>query len=107
MLDIDIDQLRLTNRVSVSRGGSVDIVLAVKNNGTADGIANATVVGMQNGVQVYAETISVSDPVGNGRTTITFPPFTPAVARDITWRATIDDEDPDIDVASGLTRVVP
>jgi len=106
-LDLDIDQFRVTNRVVVSRGGSVGITLAVRNNGTVNGAADALLVGVQNGTEVYRQTISVFDPVGNGRTTFAFSSFTPATVGDITWTVTIDDQDPDVDIASSATRVVP
>ena len=106
-VDLDIAQFRVTNRVDVSRGGSVDITLVVRNNGTVDDVADATVIGMQGVTEVYNETLSVSDPPGNGRTTFNFLSFMPAVAGDITWTATIADRDPDLDEDSAVTRVVP
>ena len=106
VFDLDIAQLRGTNRVSVSREGSVNLRLVVRNNGTVDGNANATLVGMQGGNQVYQQVLSVSDPVGNGRSTFDFPSFTPTVTGDITWTVTIDDDDPDIDQAVAVSRIV-
>ena len=86
----------------------INIKLVVKNNGTANGAMRpATVVGMQNGVEVYSMTLDVSDPVGNGRTTFNFPDYAPSRAGDIIWTATIADDDPDIDTASATTTVVP
>jgi hypothetical protein len=64
-------------------------------------------------VEVYDHTLTVTDAVGNGRTTFddgsvpSIPPFVPTVAGDILWTATIDDDDPDIDVATAVTTVVP
>ena len=65
----------------------------------------ATIIGSQNGVEVYNETQSVSDGVGNGRTTVDFMSYTPSVSGDITWTATIADGDPDDDVATASTVV--
>lgn len=107
VLDLDIAGFRVTSRVDVSRGQSVNIRLVVRNAGAVNGMADATVVGMQGGGQVYNEIISVSDPVGNGRTTFNFSSFTPSVAGDITWTATIADQDPDVDEEVKVTRVVP
>ena len=67
----------------------------------------STVIGIQGGVEVYNETIDVSDEVGNGRTRFTFPPFTPTASGEIVWTATIADDDPDIDEATATTNVVP
>jgi len=58
-------------------------------------------------VEVYRETMDVSDPAGNGRTKFDFPSFTPDAAGDINWTATIADDDPDDDVATATTTVVP
>jgi hypothetical protein len=48
----------------------------------------------------------VSDAVGNGRTTFSFSSHDPVTAGDISWTATIDDDDPDADLAVSGTRVV-
>ena len=64
---------------------------------------------MQNDTQVYIKTEPVSDPVGNGRTTVDFTPFTLTAAGDISWTVTIDDGDgaPDEgDEDTAVTRVV-
>jgi hypothetical protein len=105
LVDLDIAQFRAPKRVALFRG-PIDLELVVRNSGTIDGPAQATVVGVQNGVQVYQETITVSDGVGNGRTRFVLPAFTPTVAGDITWTVTIDDPDPDVDVSVAVTRVV-
>jgi cysteine-rich repeat protein len=107
VLDLDIAGFRLTKRVRLTHLKPVSIKLVVKNNGTVDGTANATVVGVLNAVEVYNQTLTVSDPVGNGRTTFLFPAYTPVDAGDIQWTATIADTDPDIDEATATTRVVP
>jgi len=71
----------------------------------------ATVIGVQlqdgGAVEVYRETMDVSDPAGNGRTKFDFPSFTPDAAGDVNWTATIADDDPDDDVATATTTVVP
>lgn len=113
LLDLDIAQLSVTKRVSVSRVRPVDIKLVVKNNGTVEGSALATITGEQNGIVVYSETLTVTDAVGNGRTryddgsTPPIPPYTPTASGDILWTATIADDAPDIDEATATTRVVP
>jgi hypothetical protein len=104
---LDIAAFRVTNRVSLSRGGSIDIRLVVRNPGAVNGLADATVIGTQAGGQVYNQTIPVTDAAGNGRTTFDFPSFAPGAPGDITWTATIADPDPDIDQAGAVSRVVP
>jgi hypothetical protein len=83
----------------------VSITLVVRNGGSVDEPRMATVVGVQNGVEVYNQAMIVSDPVGDGRSTVAFPSYAPVAAGDIRWTATIADDDPDVDQASGVTRV--
>jgi hypothetical protein len=107
-VDLDIAQpgLKVTKRVRLANVRPVGIQLTVENNGTVEGSAPATVTGEQNGTEVYNETLTVSDPVGNGRTKFDFPDYVPTVAGDILWRATIADTDPDVDEATATTVVV-
>lgn len=113
MLDLDIAALRVTKRVSFSRVKPVFLKLVVKNGASVEGSALATIIGVQNGMEVYNETLTVTDPVGNGRTTFDdgsvppVPPYTPMAAGDILWTATIADDDLDLDEATAVTRVVP
>ncbi|MFQ5804172.1 MAG: hypothetical protein ACE5JQ_14880 [Candidatus Methylomirabilales bacterium] len=72
-------------------------------------------------VEVYNQTMRVADPEGDGRTTWNFPSYTPAdqglvcsvgdktvpvMVGDIKWTSTLSDNDPDIEVATAVTRVV-
>jgi hypothetical protein len=107
MLDLDIKRFSATKRVSVSRPKAIVPKLTVQNNGLIEGSAAATVTGMQGGVEVYTSTISVTDGVGNGSTTYDFPSYIPDTTGDILWTAVIADEDPDDDVATTITTVVP
>ncbi len=103
LVDLDITQFRAGNRVNV--GGTVTPSLGVRNNGAVDAQRPATVVGVQGGVQVYNETIQVSDALGGGATTFNFPSFDVAGGGNITWTATIVDDDADVDQATATTRV--
>jgi hypothetical protein len=110
VVDLDIAQLRVTKSVRLARVGPISIQLTVQNNGTEEGDTPATIVGVQDGVVVYNETLTVSDGVGNGRTKWDFPSYTPgvdgpAVAGTIVWTATIADGDPDVDEATATTTV--
>lgn len=104
-VDLDIAQLKVTKSVRIANVKPIGISLVVKNNGSTEGIAMATITGIQNGVEVYSETQSVSDGVGNGRTTVDFMSYTPNVSGEIVWTATIADDDPDVDEASASTNV--
>ena len=108
MLDLDIARFRATKRVGLTGNkNTVEISLAVVNNGTVDDVCPATVVGMQNSIEVYNETIDVSDTIGKGPTTFHFQPFTPISDADIVWTVTVDDNDPDVDEATAYTTVRP
>jgi len=109
LLDLDIVGFKVNKRFSLAKGqGAIGITLTVKNDGLLNSQTRpATVTGVRNGVQIYSETLQVSDAVGNGRSRFDFAPYTPAELGDITWTATIADDDPDIDAATAVTIVVP
>ncbi len=104
-VDLDIAKFKVTKRVRLAKVKPVGIQLTVKNSGVVEGDAPATVTGVQNGVEVYSVTVTVSDAVGNGRTKFDFPDFIPTDAGDIVWTATIADGDPDADEATATTVV--
>ena len=113
VLDLDLVSLKPTKKVRLARVKPVVLKLVVKNFGTVEGSADVTITGMQNEVEVYNETLTVTDPLGNGRTTYddgsvpAILPFVPTVAGDILWRAILDDADPDIDEITAVTTVTP
>ncbi len=106
---VDLDITRFSATKSARLGGrkppKIAIKLSVKNLGTVDGLRDATLTGIQNGLEVYTETIVVNDPLGNGASSFAFGPFTPTVAGEITWTVTVFDDDPDVDVAVRITNV--
>jgi PKD repeat protein len=107
-VDLDIAQFRVTKRVKLSRVKPVQIKLVVKSDRRSEGYSRlATVIGMQGRVEVYNEIMNVGVPLGFSRSPFNFPPYTPVAVGDITWSATIADDDPDIDVAIATTKVVP
>lgn len=109
VVDLDIVQFKVTKRVRLANVKPIGIQLTVKNNSAVNGTETrvATVTGVQGSVEVYRQTLDVSDPAGNGRTKFDFPSFTPEAGGDIIWTATIADDDPDDDVATATTNVVP
>lgn len=104
--DCDIYRFRATPQVRLSNQRPAFVRMSVENNGDNDGAAEATVVGVQNGVEVYREVLTVSDPMGGGVTTYTFPPYLPTETGQITWTGTLVDDDPDEDTAEATTIVV-
>jgi len=108
-LDVDIKDFSATPRLDVcSRRGDepVDFKLRVLNGGTTGGIAQATVVGVQNDHEVYRATIDIGVTSGARLPTFGFPALVPEDAGVIYWTVTLDDEDPDTDVATAVTKVV-
>jgi hypothetical protein len=103
--DLDIAGFRVTKRVSLRRVKPVQIKLVVKNQSGISASTVATVVGVQNGSEVFREDLPVTDLVGSERTTFVFK-YTPVDSGDILWTATIDDADPDDDVKTTTTKIV-
>ena len=113
VVDLDLVQFRVTKKVSLTRVKPVVLKLVVKNQGTVEGSAFAMISGIQNEVEVYNEILTVTDPVGNGRTTYddgsvpVILPYVPTDAGDILWSVILDDGDPDIDEITAVTTVTP
>jgi hypothetical protein len=63
----------------------------------------ATLVGVQNSVQVFTQTLQVSDAPGGGTSKFTFNAFTPTRTGTITWTLTLQDDVPN--TATGTTPV--
>lgn len=103
LLDLDIAALSVSKNGRVGR--SIPVKLKVENNGTVLGQAIATVVGVQNDIEVYRQRLNVFDDIGKGTTTFDFGSYTPTVAGDISWTATIADGNPDDDMEIAVTTV--
>ncbi len=107
---LDIAGFRVTKRVSLKRPKSVTLKLVVKNGSQYSSTErSATVVGVQNGVEVYNETMGVEAMSSNSRITLLFPGYTPIDPGDILWTATIENETTRAanDAATATTKVVP
>ncbi len=104
-VDLDIRRFNVTRDATLGQG-VVRIRLKVLNNGTEDEARPAAVVGMQEGVEIYSQTLSVADSVGNqGSTVHKFPNYQPTAVGDILWMVVIADDDPDLDEALSVTHV--
>ena len=106
VVDLDIAGFRVTKRVSFKRGKPIQISLVVKNNGSvnAEEMRSATVVGMQDGVEIIRYD---SDKLtGARRSTLSIGPYKPVAVGDIMWTVTIADDAEDTDKATAVTRVV-
>jgi PKD repeat protein len=103
VIDLDIAAFKVSKTASV--GKPISIQLSVENPGTVLGQALSTVVGKQDGVEVYRWILNVYDYNGKGATSFTFPAYKPTVKGTITWDVTISDVDPDLDQATVVTTV--
>lgn len=103
VLDLDIDGLKISRTARVDK--AIAIELAVDNDGPILGQAFATVVGIQNNGEVYRWRLNVYDDVNKKATSFEFPAFVPQEAGEIQWTVTINDADPDIDIATATTTV--
>ncbi len=107
-VDLDIRRFRVTSSLSLSTTKEVKIRLAVENNGDLDEEREATLVGVQDGVEIYFETLLVSDPTADrGATNFRFPTFVPDSVGEIVWLVVLDDDADDRDEAFAVTRVLP
>jgi hypothetical protein len=105
LLDLDIVKFRVSNSVKLG-----DVIkrmqLTLRNtNGPSQKGAFATLVGMQNGVEVYNKDRFVFDISRNGRARFAFLPFEPTVTGTINWTLTIADTDTDLDIVTSSTNV--
>lgn len=104
-VDLDIIRFPVTGRYEIGSDDSpVQIRLVVRNNGRADQEREARVVGRQNGIVVYRETLMVTAPRGETKR-FRFPPYTPTIKGRIEWSAIVQDDDPDQDTARTETTV--
>jgi hypothetical protein len=106
-VDLDIAKFKPKRVITPSEGNTLKIKLWVVNGGAIAGTASATVVGVQNAVEVYNVTLPVTAPVDGDRVKYNFPSYTPTETGDIQWTATLADGDPDVDEAAATTKVVP
>ncbi|HTN51520.1 MAG TPA: choice-of-anchor D domain-containing protein, partial [Anaeromyxobacter sp.] len=102
--DVDVARLLVPYRVDPRRISSITPRILARNEGTANGSAPATLVGVLNGTQVYAQTIQVSlaaDAFG----AFDFPPYAvaPSTTGTLVWTVAITDDDADLDQARART----
>lgn len=105
VLDYDIAAFRASKRARV--GGKKAVSLKLVATAAAGGgvVKTATLVGTQNGAEVYRQTIELTIEAG-GRGRYAFPDHAPQAAGEITWELTLSDDDVDVDTASATTLAV-
>ncbi|MFZ2950774.1 MAG: choice-of-anchor D domain-containing protein, partial [Desulfuromonadaceae bacterium] len=109
VVDIDITGVTATGRISLGRVKPATVALSVSNPGSISsgtGLATATLVGVQNSVQIYSQTIALDNIAAGATASYTFPAYTPTVVGDINWTVTVSDQDADVDQATAITKIV-
>lgn len=112
LTDFDFDILKFKaskySKVVVNKGKhlgtAVKFEFKIFNEGTETATSRATLVGMQNGQEIYRKTINVSTLPGRPRMYM-FPWYMPVARGDIAWTATLEDNDADVDQATAITTV--
>lgn len=84
----EITRFRATKSARLGREPKVELELRVRNRGEVDGTAAPTVVGVQNGAQVYSQTQIVSIPRGK-EAKLNYPVYTVTAMGTITWTVTL------------------
>jgi hypothetical protein len=104
-VDLDIRDFKVTSKIDLKKVKPIQIRLDVKNKSLVTGDGIATVIGVQNGVEIYRTSKIVSDPVGGGFSSFFFPSYTPTLSGKILWKVTLIDGNSDIDVRISSTSV--
>lgn len=107
--DIDITGVSATSRISLGKVKPATVTLTVfnpKSTSSGSGLASATLVGVQNSVQVYSQTVPLNNIAAGATVSFNFLPYTPTAIGNINWTVTVSDQDADVDQASALTKVV-
>jgi len=103
-LDYSIASFTATREVVLRSRTQVTFRLAVRNVGTTSGSVPVTLVGSENGVEVYRRTMQVSGRAGT-TTTLGFLPYAPTRAGTIRWTVTIQDPVPGNNTATATTEI--
>lgn len=106
-VDVDITRFSVAKRLDVSRGGTTNPMVSVVNAGAVPGTVTIAVEGVDAaGLPVYSATQAVTlDPGATAK--VRMGEFAPTTPGQITWTATVEDADPDVDAATAATKVVP
>jgi hypothetical protein len=102
-LDVEIKHFRATKKVRI--GNQVKFKLKIENEEDSSGQASVNLVGIQNGFEVYNQTIPVLVEPETEETTWTFPPYTPTVLGKIRWTVTVADQSSATNEATAKTKV--
>ncbi len=87
-----------------SRRRAISVSLVVESRGSINQPREATVTGVQNGTEVYRQSVMVSAPVGRRRS-FELPSYVPVAVGEIQWTVVIADDVPANSTASAVTQV--
>jgi len=105
--DYEITMFRAQANTSLTcSGGRVVLDIVVENVGTEEGPALLTVTGEQNGVEFVHQVVEVTDSLEPGGTRYRLQNYYASEVGVIQWTATLQDVEPEPEVATATTRVV-
>ena len=106
-LDVDISQLQVDKKYEIGgkKSKPIKIFVNVVNRSRTNDVRMISVVGVQNGVEVYRQILNAVPKLTGKGAHIPFPEYVPLAAGQIEWTATLEDNDPDADVATATTLV--
>ena len=105
-MDLDITGFAVPASYELGKAGGLKPSLKLANRSRVAGTRTATVVGVQNDTEVYRASVAVTlRSRGSGEAKL--PTFLPTAAGVIQWTGTVEDDDPDADVATAMTNVKP
>ncbi|PWB46008.1 MAG: hypothetical protein C3F12_08045 [Candidatus Methylomirabilota bacterium] len=102
-LNIELKHFRATKKVKIGR--QVTFRLDIENEEDSSGELPASLVGIQNGVEVYNETITIFAEPAMEEARWSFPSYTPTAKGKITWIVTIVDDSSRTNQATAITKV--
>ncbi len=103
--DLDIDEIEVKRQVEdVSKPSSLVLKLKVRNRSNVLGIGSATLVGTIASLEVYRQSIPL-EVRAQESSEVRFPPYAVAAKSSgtILWKVTVEDQNPDVDVATATT----
>lgn len=101
-IDLGIESFTVDKRIGLTSTKPIEIGITVKNNGVIKRGSSANVVGFQNDLQVYDETIDIS---GDNSASYWFPSYTPELKGQILWLASIKDSSDEFKQETAMTYV--
>lgn len=103
--DIDIREFSVSEEAQVGKGKPVYIKVNIRNSSKVEGMGSATVIGVQNGVEIYRQTLPVAMDAESRSRWFAFMSYTPLQKGKIIWTVTLQDNDPDTDLKTAVTKV--